>query len=245
LEFKELIGFGKVAPYLSNPFVLIGFALLALFSLYRLLIKNHIVPPIDDSAAPDIIKRMLRHGFLLTLAIIVMGFLYASFKIYTDDFEKVTTWSVSFKIGGLLAGGHFYFDTNDPTYAIGLPECRFYNLSTTQRRAIDLTLVIPTKDPEMPTITLRTETLDFLYKPPHREGLIDQPIILDPSAKLEGRIDFDVDNEVREKVMKYGGIGWLKYAEIVVYVKEHRSGKTIKVMIGESYDAASGTITRP
>jgi hypothetical protein len=161
------------------------------------------------------------------------------------DFESVTTWSVSFKIGGLLAGGHFYVDPNDRTYAIGLPECRFYNLSNTQRRMIDITLIIPTKDPEIPSITLSTATLDFLYKPPHRDGLIDLPIILEPSAKVEGRIDFGVGNDIREKFQKYGGIGWLRYSDATIYVKEHRSGKTIKVNIGESYNAASGTITRP
>jgi hypothetical protein len=161
------------------------------------------------------------------------------------DFENVATWSVSFKIGGLLAGGHFYVDPNDPTYAIGLPECRFYNLSTTQRRMIDITLVIPTKDSEMPSITLSTETLDFQYKPSHRDGLIDLPIILEPSSKIEGRIDFNVDGDVKDKMLKYGRLSWLRYSEATIYVKEHRSGKTITVKLGQSYDAVSGTITRP
>lgn len=157
------------------------------------------------------------------------------------DFEDVGTWSVSVKVGGLLAAGPLDFGKNILSYVLGLPECRFYNLSTTQRRMIDLRLTIPTKDlkdPLGPSITLTTETLDFGFKRTPTPGIISLPIVLEPSSSLEGRVDFLVPEDIGDRI-RQDSLKWLKYWEAAIDVTEHRSGKTIRMRAGESYDAAT------
>jgi hypothetical protein len=205
---------------------------------------------LDEKLPPERRRRRV----LIPLCLLFL--LYSCFQVYDDvstrlrrissqlpDFENVNTWSVSFKIGGsLVSTGRGASD--DRERVIGLLECRFYNLSITQRRMIDLTLVIPTKDPEQPILTLNAQ-LDFFFKPKHVDGIIDLPIILEPNSKNEGRVEFSLSSELQAKINRDDGFDWLKYLEAFVYVDEHRSGKTVKVMVGESYDAATGTTTRP
>src|SRR5260370_30190305 len=93
------------------------------------------------------------------------------------DFEKVTTWSVSFEAVGLF-GGAIPLDNTSPFY-LAFHRCRFVNLSATQKRILDLKIEIPTDDPKIPVLVLDTESMSFQE---YRKMLTDKGIGVDESA---------------------------------------------------------------
>ena len=66
--------FEKIVPYLTHPLVLVGFALLLFFGVHRLLIQSGIIPPLDKKAGSAVVLALLRYGFWIALAVIVLGF---------------------------------------------------------------------------------------------------------------------------------------------------------------------------
>lgn len=66
--------FAKVAPYLTNPLVLIGFALLLFFGIHRTLIKSGILPPVSKTSSSTIVRLLLHYGFIVALLLILSGF---------------------------------------------------------------------------------------------------------------------------------------------------------------------------
>lgn len=66
--------FSKIAPYLQDPLVLIGFALLLFFGLARALLKAGIIPTLTRAAGFHVVSRLLLYGFILALVIIALGF---------------------------------------------------------------------------------------------------------------------------------------------------------------------------
>jgi hypothetical protein len=83
--------FTQLAPFLGNPLVLVGFVLFLLFGVHRLLIKSKIIPPVPQSAAPAIVKMILRYGFWVALLIIVLGFIYAYAQLGVSGWVKATS----------------------------------------------------------------------------------------------------------------------------------------------------------
>jgi hypothetical protein len=82
---EDLSAFVKIAPQLSNPLVLIGFVLLLVFSVHRVLIKSRIIPPVAKTAAPSIIKLILHYGFIISVLVITLGFVYAFLQYFKHD----------------------------------------------------------------------------------------------------------------------------------------------------------------
>ena len=66
--------FQKIAPYLQDPLVLMGFALLLFFGFARAVLRAGIVPQLTKAAGHNVVSRMLLYGFVLALAIIALGF---------------------------------------------------------------------------------------------------------------------------------------------------------------------------
>lgn len=66
--------FAKIAPYLQDPLVLMGFALFLFFGFVRLLIKSGTIPPMNQQGGFSILTQVLRYGFILAIAIILLGF---------------------------------------------------------------------------------------------------------------------------------------------------------------------------
>jgi hypothetical protein len=175
-----------------------------------------------------------------------------------QKFDDAGDWSVSFQLIGLVSGG-FSQDKKSPFY-VALQRCEFINLSVKQERIIDLKIVIPTKDPALPTLSLNTATMEFQsYRQnlknhgidvgPEALGrnnaLLENPIMLAPSQRIEGAVEFDInDADVRHVFLQHSPdfLGWLKIADATVYVTERRSGKTKVIKIGRRYDATSGTV---
>jgi hypothetical protein len=77
---NELKGFARVAPYLSDPLVLVGFALLLMFLLFRALIGSGLIPVLEQEAGGRAVERILDYGFYVVALVIVLGFAHAHFR---------------------------------------------------------------------------------------------------------------------------------------------------------------------
>jgi hypothetical protein len=76
--------FSKIAPYLVNPLVLIGFCLFLLFETYQVLLKTGIISPLSSRQSSVVVRMILRHGFWISIVIIILGFVYAGFRFHQD-----------------------------------------------------------------------------------------------------------------------------------------------------------------
>jgi hypothetical protein len=74
--------FTKVAPYLTNPLVLIGFVLLLFFRIHKALIKSPILTPVSKTASSKIVRLLLHYGFIVALLLILLGFGLTVWKEY-------------------------------------------------------------------------------------------------------------------------------------------------------------------
>jgi tetratricopeptide (TPR) repeat protein len=89
-------GFADYARYLEQPLTLIGFVLLLLFGIHRTLLRSGIIPPVSARSGSRIVQTLLRYGFIIALATIILGFALEFFKtshkgLTPDDVSKVTT----------------------------------------------------------------------------------------------------------------------------------------------------------
>lgn len=67
--------FTQIAPYLTDPLILIGFFLFLSFTFVRYLLKKGIIPRLPKTLAYKILKTILLYGFIIGLVIIFLGFL--------------------------------------------------------------------------------------------------------------------------------------------------------------------------
>lgn len=67
-------GFDKIAPYLSDPLVLSGFAIFLFFSFCRALLERGIIPQLTRTHGYNVVKAILLYGFLIGLAVLLLGF---------------------------------------------------------------------------------------------------------------------------------------------------------------------------
>jgi len=79
---KFLQAFEKIAPYLKHPLVLIGFLLLLFSGIHICLIDSGIIPPLTQEAGSGIVYAFLKYGFVIALAVIVLGFALQFFKTH-------------------------------------------------------------------------------------------------------------------------------------------------------------------
>jgi hypothetical protein len=78
----EITGFSKVAPYLANPLVLIGFCLFLFFGIHRALLKTKLLTPLSQGQSSFVVRMILRYGFWAAIVILVLGFAYAFLGYY-------------------------------------------------------------------------------------------------------------------------------------------------------------------
>ena len=79
------VDFGPIAPYLTNPLVLIGFVLMLIFGVYHALIRSGMMLHVTQQAGRKKVQQTLLHyGFVLSLVVIVLGFGYQFYKSHVD-----------------------------------------------------------------------------------------------------------------------------------------------------------------
>jgi hypothetical protein len=86
----DVTEFSKVAPYLQDPLVLVGFFLFLAFLFARALLKRGIIPTLPPTAGFKILKSLLLYGFLIGLLLIVLGFglKYAELRVKEKQAEE-------------------------------------------------------------------------------------------------------------------------------------------------------------
>jgi len=80
--------FEKIAPYLKDPLVLIGFFLFLGFLFCRYVLKQGIIPTLPPTLGFRILKIILLYGFLLGLLISGLGFYIKFRQLRADEQQK-------------------------------------------------------------------------------------------------------------------------------------------------------------
>lgn len=70
----------SLKDYFTNPIVLIGFTIFLFFTLLRVLINSGIIPPLEKSQGGKITTLLIRYGFYISMAVIILGFGYTALK---------------------------------------------------------------------------------------------------------------------------------------------------------------------
>ncbi len=70
----NIIGFEKIAPYLTHPLVLVGFVLLLAYGIHWQLMKSGLLRQVSQKNSSLIIRLFLRYGFWLALILLLAGF---------------------------------------------------------------------------------------------------------------------------------------------------------------------------
>lgn len=66
--------FRDIAPYLTHPLTLIGYALLLMFGVHRVLIKSRLLQPLSHTSSGSVLRLLLHYGFIIAVLLIVAGF---------------------------------------------------------------------------------------------------------------------------------------------------------------------------
>jgi len=77
--------FEHIAPFLTQPLVLVGFVLMMVLSIHKQLLKAGILPKLNQQQGSRIVELLLRYGFILGLLIILLGF---GWKFYETHANK-------------------------------------------------------------------------------------------------------------------------------------------------------------
>jgi hypothetical protein len=80
----DISQFSKIAPYLMNPLVLIGFCLFLVYGVFWSLLKAKLLKPVRPDESSAIIRLFLKYAFGVAVATIALGFTYAGVKVYSD-----------------------------------------------------------------------------------------------------------------------------------------------------------------
>lgn len=81
--------FEKIAPYLKDPLVLIGFFLFLGFLFCRYILKLGIVPTLPPTLGFRVLRTILLYGFILGLLISALGFFLKYREIQSEERIKV------------------------------------------------------------------------------------------------------------------------------------------------------------
>jgi hypothetical protein len=82
--FTDIAQFSKIAPFLPNPFVLVGFVVFLVSLIYWTLIKAQILVPVSQTQSTKIVHKFLNHGFAIAFAIVLLGFAYAFYDLHNS-----------------------------------------------------------------------------------------------------------------------------------------------------------------
>jgi hypothetical protein len=68
------LDFSKIAPYLKDPLILVGFFLFLAFLFARAIIRGGIIPQLSRTSGYRVLQQILLYGFVIALALIALGF---------------------------------------------------------------------------------------------------------------------------------------------------------------------------
>ncbi|MCC7700357.1 DUF3298 and DUF4163 domain-containing protein [Janthinobacterium sp. EB271-G4-7A] len=73
--------FTRVAPYLTDPYILVGFSMLLSAGFAKTLIAKGIIPPLTKGAGSQVVKLILILGFVLPFILVIFGSFYKYKKL--------------------------------------------------------------------------------------------------------------------------------------------------------------------
>lgn len=82
------MNFDKIAPYLKDPLVLIGFFVFLGFLFARYLLKRGIIPPLTRNLGYRVLQQILLYGFIFGVLIIILGFWSKSRELSVADQKR-------------------------------------------------------------------------------------------------------------------------------------------------------------
>jgi hypothetical protein len=85
--------FEKIAPFLTNPLVLVGFVVGLFYGLLRLLLKAKVIPPLTRNKGGQIVSSFLRYGFVVAVLVIVLGFGIEAYRTFLSTQVKLSELS--------------------------------------------------------------------------------------------------------------------------------------------------------
>ena len=96
--------FEHIAPFLTQPLVLVGFVLMLVFSIHKQLLKAGIIPKLDKQQGGRIVELLLRYGFFIGVLIMLLGFSWKFYETYTNKEVKISNQAVktSFNINQIV-----------------------------------------------------------------------------------------------------------------------------------------------
>lgn len=68
--------FVRIAPYLTDPYILVGFSMLLSAGFAKTLIAKGVIPPLTKGAGSQVVKLILILGFVLSFTLVVLGSFY-------------------------------------------------------------------------------------------------------------------------------------------------------------------------
>lgn len=97
--------FARIAPFLTHPLALVGYALFLFFSVHRVLIRSGLLQPLSSTASNRVVQLLLKYGFAIAITSVVAGFALeaverlspskriASYTGYIDSYDEATKFS--------------------------------------------------------------------------------------------------------------------------------------------------------
>jgi hypothetical protein len=76
----QLQDFSKIAPYLGNPLVLIGFTLFLCLGVYKRLLKSGVLPQVSKAASAKIMLWVVNYTFIIAFLLVLFGFGFVAWK---------------------------------------------------------------------------------------------------------------------------------------------------------------------
>ena len=86
-----LADFGKIAEFLKHPLVLMGFVLMMVFSIHKLVLNVGILPKLNQKQGGLVVTLLLRYGFWLGVLIVLSGFGLQFYQAYAETAVKNST----------------------------------------------------------------------------------------------------------------------------------------------------------
>lgn len=83
------MNFEKIAPFLKDPLILIGFFLFVAFLFIRSLVNKGIIPTLKKDQGYNILRLILLYGFIIGLVLIALGFGLKFKEISKAEQEKL------------------------------------------------------------------------------------------------------------------------------------------------------------
>src|SRR5450759_2477893 len=111
LMANNITAFEHIAPYLTHPLVLIGFVLMLVFSVHRLILKAGILPKMTKRQGSNIVSLLLHYGFLLAVLIMMLGFGLQFYQTHRDSekAKEATAYNIKEIVTNLT--NHHQLDT--------------------------------------------------------------------------------------------------------------------------------------